>query len=200
MSRKEFAAIMTYIGIATNKPLGDEALEVYFDLLGDLPADELQLAAKRVLQEHKWATFPTVAELRAAAAESAQGRIAELSAGEGWRLAWQAVGRIDLEQDGSLDRATKHLPPVVLEAMRVFGIAALVHGDEPVGVVRSQFVKIFEQISARERRKALMPAKMKQEILAIGERHSGRIEAIGPPQARLPVTVAGMLEGIAKPV
>lgn len=164
MTREEFLGITTYIGLAINKPLNEDALEVYFDLLGDLDAQTLQLAAKRVLLEHRWASFPTVAELREAAAETVQGRTSALSTGEAWALAWAAIGRLDPEVEGSFDRATSHLPPLVLEAMKTFGVAALCYGDEPIGVIRAQFSKVFEQLAAREKRLALLPAAVKQVI------------------------------------
>ena len=164
MSRSEFAGVMAYLGVGIGKPLGPESLAVYFDCLGDLSLETLQIAAKRVLMEHKWATFPSIAELRAAASETARAVVKELSAGEAWEMAWRAIGRIDLEIDGSLQRALSGLPPIVVEAMKEMGIPALVYGKEPVGVLRGQFVKFFEGIAARDQRTALLPAKVKQQI------------------------------------
>ncbi len=168
MNRQEFAAVMAYLSLATKQPFPREAMEVYWDLLGDLPLEVLQIAAKRVALEHPWPSFPSVAELREAAAETMRGKVSEMSAAEAWRLAWQAVGVIDLEVDGSLKRATERLPALVLEAMKVFGIAALVGGKEPVGVVRAQFTKIFDQLQAREKRLALLPAPLKTAIASLG--------------------------------
>ena len=59
------------------------------------------------------------------------------------------------------------MPPLVVEAMRAFGIPALCYGKEPVTVVRAQFAKIFEQLAARERRLRLMPPAMRSEIAAM---------------------------------
>ncbi len=97
MTRSEFAKTAAYVGTATGKPLSPEGMEVYFDMLKDLPPDVFLIGAKRVLVEHKWATFPSIAELRSAAVDSMRGEISELSGGEAWHLAWSAVARIDLE-------------------------------------------------------------------------------------------------------
>src|SRR5690349_18631817 len=122
---------MTYLGVGVGKSLPPETLAVYFDCLGDLEYEVLALAAKRVLLNHRYPTFPTIAELREAAAGVARGRVKELSPGEAWALAWGAVKRIDPALDASVDRATKGLPPLVVKAMQAFGICALCGGGEP---------------------------------------------------------------------
>lgn len=166
MTRAEFAGVMHYISLAINKPLSADSAEVYFDLLGDLPIAVLKLAAKRVCLEHRWANFPTVAELREAAAATQRGEVSALSAAEAWALAWRAIGRIDLEIDGSVERAFKGLPAVVVDALNALGIANLCYGKEPVAVIRAQFVKAFEAIAARQKREALLPAATREAIKA----------------------------------
>lgn len=185
MTRAEFATVMAYLEAACGKPLAQKSLDVYFDLLGDLSAEVLSIAAKRIAVEHKWATFPSVAELREAASETLRGEVKELSAAEAWEWAWSAVKSIDLEIEGSCERACRGLSNTVLEAMRAFGIPALVYGKEPLGVVRAQFTKIYEQLAARDRRAALLPAALKKEIAAIG-------------QKRLPPAVAKQIEDIGQ--
>lgn len=175
MTRHEFASVMAYISAGIGKPIAREAAEVYFDLLGDLPEPIFRAAAKRVLLEHKWATFPSVAELREAAALTMQGEISSLTAAEAWQLAWKATGKIDPEVDGSLERACAQLPPLVFEAMRSFGIPALCFGREPVAVVRAQFMKFYEQLADREKRRALLPDRLTQTIRA---QLPGGIEAL----------------------
>lgn len=165
MTNTEFASIIAYITSATGKALSADGQVVYFELLGDLPADVGWLAAKRVLLEHRWATFPTVAELRQAAVESSRGEVKELSGAEAWALAWRAVGRIDLDVDRSKERAMKDLPAVVAESMNAMGLANLIGGDDPVGVVRGQFLKVFEQLQARDRRAALLPPAVHEAII-----------------------------------
>lgn len=170
MTTSEFAAVMGFLESACGKPLPPKALDVYFELLGDLPVDVLRLSAQRVALEHPWANFPSIAELRAAAAEIVRGLVKEVSPAESWELAWRAAGRIDLEIDGSADRAMNGLPEIVQEAMRAYSIPSLVYGKDPVGVIRGQFLKIFEQLAARDRRIALLPAAMKKKIVETGDR------------------------------
>ena len=164
MTRKEFTAVMAYITAGIQKPLPAESAEVYFDLLGDLRADVFQVAAQRVMTEHVWATFPSVAELRQAAAETMRGELKELSAAEAWKIAWGKACKIDLDMAGSAERHLEAVPSLVREAIVSFGLPALCYGKEPVGVVRGQFLKIYEQLAARERRQLLLPDKVKRQI------------------------------------
>ncbi len=174
MNLEEFAKIVLFLEASTGKPIdlpGPKAqarMEVYFGLLGDLDYSVMMIAAQRVVLEHPWATFPSIAELRQAAAETIHGQIRELSPAEAWDMAWKAAGAIDLEIEGSFERRTEGLPLIVLEAMRVFGIPALCYGKEPVGVVRAQFTKIYEQLAARDKRRALFPPSVKDSIEKIG--------------------------------
>ena len=166
MTRVEFGVVIAYLEAVCGKQLPPVAMEPYFDLLGDLPAEVLKTAAKRVAIEHPWATFPSIAELRAAAVETMRGLVKELSPAECWEIAWSATRCLDLEVPCTIERTTQKLPPIVLECMQAFGIPALVYGKEPVSVVRGQFMKIAEQLLARDRREALLPSSVKREIAA----------------------------------
>lgn len=164
MTRTEWAKAAAYLTAGTGKSLTAEQLEVYYDCLGDLSYNVLQVAAKRVLMEHKWATFPSVAELRQAAAETQAGEVAALAPAEMWEVAWRIVGATDPEVPGSFERASRGAPAVVLAAIRAFGLSSLCYGDEPLSVVRGQFLRIAEQLAAREKRVALMPTALKAQI------------------------------------
>jgi hypothetical protein len=187
MTNTEFAELIGYISAGCGKSLSRESQVVYFDLLGDLPFNIGQLAAKRVLAEHKWSTFPSIAELRQAAVESLRGEVKELSGAKAWELAWRAVGRIDPEIDGSRERAFNGLPSIVVEAINAFGLLDLCYGKEPVGVLRGQFLRIFDQLAERERRAALLPPKVHQALDDVRGRN-----VLPHPAARL------ALEGIGK--
>ncbi len=170
MTRPEFAEIMARLaaayGTGFGRPMDEFTVTVYYDALGDITLDVLRIAAKRVMMQQKW--FPTVHELRQAASETQAGEVAALPPAEAWALAWRAACRIDPDIEGSVDRACEMLPTLVLEALRAFGINAMIYGKEPLGVVRGQFLKIYEQIQAKAQRERLLPAQLKAEVKAIG--------------------------------
>ena len=191
MTDNEFAKIIAYVGVAVGKPLAPEALEVYFDLLKHLPYDVAQLAARRVASQHHYANFPLPVEFLEAAAAIAAPET-ELTPAAAWEMAWRAAGQIDMEmkpylRDGKLwgsqaDCVLSALPPAVVEAMRAFSLPALCYGAEPVGVIRGQFLKIFEQQAGTRRRVALLPPALRPGIM-------------GPRKPLAPAVVAA-IEGI----
>lgn len=164
MTLSEFLPIMAYLSAAIGKPLSKESSEVYFDLLGDLPVDILKTSVKRVALEHKWASFPSVAELREAAALTQRQVVTDISPAEAWQRAWAVARLIDLDIPGSAERHLAKLPPLVLAAVQAFGLPALCYGKEPVGVVRGQFLKIYEQLLAGAQREALLPKSVRKSI------------------------------------
>jgi hypothetical protein len=197
MNRKEFSKIIAYIATATDKELNRDRLEVYFDLLGDLPFEVMLPAAKKVVLEHPWATFPSAAELRAAAMVVARGKVAEVTPMQAWEMARRFGEKYDPERRGEyfahgktwpsqFEALTAKLPPIVVKAIKAFGPLSLSVGKEPIGVLRSQFCETFEGIVKSEERAALLPAPLKESIEQ------------GPRKA-LPKKVIKALEGIGKP-
>lgn len=173
MDRTEFGKVLAFLTAGIGIELSDAATEVYFECLADIDYNRMYAAAIVVINEHVWHTFPSIAELRQAATTLSRGEICDLTAAEAWEMAWRAASAIDLEMTG-LYRAKddsgvwqswdsqkafvcRDLPNIVQEAMRAFGISAMVAGEEPVGVVRAQFTKIYEQLAGRDQRKALLP-------------------------------------------
>jgi hypothetical protein len=159
---------MTWLSVAIGKPIAASELEMgprleaYLELLGDLPFDVFRIATRRVAVAHPWATFPSIAELRQAAADTLQGNVKAMSGGEAWQLAWRAAAKIDPEVEGSTTRACKDLPSLVVEAMKSFGIVALCNADP--NFARPQFIKIFESVAERDNRHALLPRSVKKAI------------------------------------
>lgn len=199
MTDIQFAEVIGKISAGCGKSLSAESQLVYFDCLGDLDYEVFKLAAKRVLLSHPWATFPSIAELREAAALTARGEVVELSPAKAWELAWQRIGGVDLEIRGpyhangkvyadQLAAALDGLPDVLVKAIRAFGIPSLAYGDDPPGVKRGQFMKVYEQIADDSKREAIMPADTRKAIEAIGERKE------------LPAPVRLALAGIGKAV
>lgn len=190
MTNTEFATLHGFIAAGCGKSLSTESQLAYFEMLKDIPADVGMLAATRVLAEHRFASFPTIAELRAAAADTVRGQVTATAPAEAWDIAWRIIQRTDPDRPGSFERACKieKAPPLVIDAIHTFGILDLCYGKESVGVLRGQFLKTFEQLAARDRRAALLPAGTHAALKDIRDR-----QALAAP-ARLAI------EGIGKEV
>jgi hypothetical protein len=140
----------------------EQTVEAYWLALCDLPADRYQAAVRRVVCEHRYNTLPTVAEIRQAASGAA-----EIEPAVAWEAAWAAARRIDLEQDGSWERHTRHLHPLVRRAMVSYGVPSLVCGNDPISVVRAQFLRTFESVARAEQRAAALPADLVPQLEAL---------------------------------
>ena len=193
MTRNEFAKICAYLSAACGKPLSAEGLEVYYDLLGDLSFDVFLTAAKRVLLAHPWPNFPSIAELREAAAITSRGLVCAMSPDQAWEEAWRIVRNTDPEVEGSFGRASAGAAPAVVDTIRAMGLDSLCFGREPISVVRAQFVKFFEARSEREQRHGLLPAKLLVAIEANGPQPA--IETMRPEVAKA-LEASGLLDGI----
>lgn len=179
MTTVEFAGVLAYLSAAIGKRLSAESAEVYFDLLSDLPVEALRAAAKQVVLEHPWSTFPSVAEIREAATAIVRGP--RLAGADAWRMAREFAAKVDTDikglyrihrsGNGTYDEYPSQIeaflggvPKQVQQAIRSFGLHSLCSGADPESVVRGQFLKIFEQIEDREKRLAVMPQTLRREI------------------------------------
>jgi len=179
MTATEFAKGILYLSAGIGKDLPDAAMEPYFDLLGDLDYETFIVACRRVLVAHVWHTFPTIAELRQAATAASAGR--QLTAGEAFAIACQVAPQIDPSIQGAyrvrvngewkefpsqaeyvMDRLA--VPVHVRRAIKTFGIESLCNTDEPIGVMRAHFAKVFDQLQERDTHAALLPPSVREAI------------------------------------
>lgn len=204
MNRKDFNAVITFLEVATGKPIveglpgADDTkkqavarIAVYFELLGDLPLATLRLAAKQVALQHRWASFPSAAEIRQAAAEILGNKIGGLTAAEAWAMVARVADAVDPSHAGSyirngieypsmLEAFLDGAPEMVRRAVFTFGIAQLCDRREPIGVVRAQFTKTFETLAAKDQSRLLLPAAMQQAIANnAAPETAGLLEGIG---------------------
>ena len=64
MNREQFADVMMYLAHGSNQNPSKELMEVYYDLLRDLPLDVLHEAARRALLHMRTPMFPAVGLIR----------------------------------------------------------------------------------------------------------------------------------------
>ena len=180
MTHTEFLKVCAYLTAGTGKDLIADSKAVYWDCLKDMPFEVMMASAQKVLMEHPWATFPSVAELRQAASETIRGKVNEVSPSEAWMMARKVAAGYDPDLQGSYWAEGKlwpsqfaflihRLPVVVVKAIREFGVLSLSVNEGAISIVRAQFIDTFRQVAAREKREALLPDALKQTIAETGE-------------------------------
>jgi len=165
MNPSEFAAVMRYISAGCGWKIDADRVEVYYDLLKDVPLPVLQLAAKTVLLTRSWNSFPQAGEIRQAVASVARSHEGAMTATEAWGWAQKAIRRIDFAIQGSVERAMADIPEIVRRAMREYGIGPLMRAKEEVA--HAQFCRTFEAIQQGARRQLLIPEQMAKDMQAL---------------------------------
>jgi len=175
MTRTDFTVIMLYLEAAVARPVPVATLEVYYDLLGDLPADVLQAAVTRAAMDHRFASLPLPGELRELADEIMHP--GQLSAAEAWNLASTAALRIGwpmlalcIQGKSTPSRITKEfakLPKDVIKAIQFFGVSEFCGAR--TDFMRSQWLKIYETIARREQRQRMLPPGLRTVLANLGD-------------------------------
>ena len=128
---------------------------LYERLLADLPDEALRTAALRHIATSKW--FPTVAELRTAAAEIVNPSSAEQTAIEAWGDVVDTFSSGECYAGENLIKAPVFNNPLTARSVTALGgWVHLCHSDnEPAD--RARFIQVFEQLQARERSERILP-------------------------------------------
>lgn len=155
MTREEWAMIAVYIQAAIGKEFGEQQLEVYFDLLGDLPAGATLAAAKAVLGESVYPTLPTPGAIRSAAVAMVSD--GTQTAAEAWRDVVKAVRRYGYNRPAD---GLATLEARARNAAECIGWQDLC--NDLGEVTRAHFFKAYEQLSNRDRREALIPVTVRR--------------------------------------
>lgn len=184
MSNLEFGDVVSWLEIAFGKPLADskeardKRANVYFEMLGKYPVDAFRVAARRIVRERKYQSFPSVAELQEFIIETLHGEIMELTAQEAFNVGMKACGQCDIESYGSVDRAFANIPEKVKRAVWAFGFMALYNlPSSAMETARAQFIKLYEALEERDHRDDLYPQSLKDEIKRIGRNQHAQLLA-----------------------
>lgn len=158
MDRLDFVEVMAMLSAGIGKPMADDQLEVYFDLLGDLPVEVLRMAAKTVLLEHRYSTIPTIAELRQLATEIMHPEL-KMDAGEAIRIA-----RLAIREYGYMRpiEGLASLPPMIAEAVSRIGWVAFCDSENQEAL-RAHFTRIYDGLKTSTTRTKNTPAAITAE-------------------------------------
>lgn len=171
MTPEQFAPIMAYLEGAIGKRIAPETAAVYWDLLGDLPADALATACRVVLLESTYPTLPTAGRLRQAVLATQRPSL-ELPAPEAWNLLRSAVRMYGYYRESL---ALSSLPALVRRAAECLGWRAICDCTE-TEILRAQFTRAYESLAERAKREALLPPQLAAVVRQIGRAEPPQLE------------------------
>lgn len=160
MTKREFSmiasALRTYYpkeNILPNEP----AMQLWYDLLQDIPYDVLQIALKQWVVTNKWS--PSVSELRQAAIA-----ICEKDNPHDWGEAWQKVLKA-ISKYGSYQEAEAlaSFDDLTADCVRNIGWRTLCFSEE-ISVERANFRKLYEIKTERHKEMVLLPESIRTLI------------------------------------
>lgn len=159
MDRKEFSAFA--MALKTFYPReqllpNEQAMQLWYAQLRDIPDDVAQLALHKWVATNKWP--PTIAEIRETAANITHGD--SLTWGEAWERALTAVRRF-----GSYNKAAAldSLDPLTRRCVENIGYMELCL-SENIMVERAHFQRIFDVYSKRENTRQQLPVALQSAI------------------------------------
>ena len=168
MDRKEFAifamALKTYFPRENLLPT-EEAMELWFQELKDIPAEVATAILRKWVDTQKWP--PTIAEIRTMCSEIVQGQLPDW--GEAWREVEKAIGRYGYTAP---EKALASLSPVARKAAERIGWLGICM-SENTDIIRAQFRQVYEICSKREVEDRQLPTALKETIQQI----SGAVNA-----------------------
>jgi len=157
MTKAEIAKILAVLAASYPKfEVDDLKVQVWYEMLGDLDYATANMAVKKLILENTFA--PSIAEVRKAAMEILNPDV--MTAAEAWGEVERAVRTYGYYQE---IEALASLSPRTAKVVRQIGWREICLNEEP-GVVRGQFLKMYQQVQERDRREMLLPADLRQGI------------------------------------
>ena len=162
MTKKEFAvfamALKTYFPRDNLLPT-EEAMELWYRELQDIPADVATAMLRKWVDTEKWP--PSIAEIRSMCSEIANGKLPDW--GEAWREVEKAIGHYGYNSE---EKALDSMSQVTRSAVLKIGWRGICMSENP-DIIRAQFRQVYEICVNREIEDRQLPPALRETIAQI---------------------------------
>lgn len=141
-------------------------IKLWAEMLADIPYEVAEVAVKKFILESSYP--PTIAEIRKQAIEIATSPEDKIGPAEAWGEVERAIRLYGSYME---EEALSSMSPAVARVVKYIGWREICLSEEP-GVVRGQFLKMYQQLQERERKEALLPPDLKNEIQQISQQRA----------------------------
>lgn len=161
---KEFGVFMSVLQetFSQDKPISDKKTEIYFEILSDIPIENMELGFKDLMNKKKYPIFPLPSEIRKAAGFDEEEDI-DIKALEAFREACDFVFTYKLPE-----AKHEHEDPLIEETIRLcFGGWEYFAETDPKNETwdRKQFLEIYKKLFQSGQRDSLLrAAKLMKEL------------------------------------
>lgn len=162
MKKTDIIKLLAIINTAfSNMQITESMVELWYELLGDLEFNLAIAAVKKLILESPFP--PTIADIRKSAVEIMTPVEDRIDASTAWGEVARAIRLFGYPRP---QEALESMSPRTRKVVEQMGWQEICQATEP-GVVRGQFLRMYEAYSAREKQDALLPQKMRDEIKQI---------------------------------
>lgn len=164
MTKIEVGKIFAVLSAAYDKfDVNEFKQQLWFEMLQDISYSIVQIAIKKLILESPYP--PSIADIRKQCLEVSTKDNEQIDAGQGWGEIMRAIR---LYGYCRAEEALNSLSPITRQvAERLSWREICLCEEQNLGVLRGQFIKIFNSLQEREGKNKLLPEKLKQEIKAL---------------------------------
>ncbi len=169
MTKKEMAQLLAVLAASYPRfEVDDLKVRVWHEMLGDLDYAVASMAVKKIIMQNTFA--PAIAEVRKAATEIMSPE--QVTGSEAWGEVTRAIRHYGYYRE---TEALASMSPTTARVVRHMGWQDICMSEEPVGVLRGQFLRMYDQVADREKEQQLLPAGLRKEISKLADRKSLRL-------------------------
>lgn len=155
-------------------------VKIWYESLKDCNYDQIKMAIQKHIIENKWP--PSIAEIREGVVNISNPEIPAKD--EAWGEVMQAMQKFGVYRAKD---AMESMHPVVAATAKRMGWREMCHGDN-IGVVRGQFLKMYEIIERREKTAGLMPRSLAGDI--------ANMRALKAPNTKQPQDIKSLAQDL----
>lgn len=138
---------------------------IWYTMLNDLPYELLEAAIQKHILQSGNPFFPSINEIRTKALEILSPEAT--TAAEAWGEVLRAVQNYGMY---NIEEGLNSLKPLTRKVADAVGFRTIcMASEDEIGVVRGQFLKMYEQMANRQRQDALLPEAMKKKLKELAE-------------------------------
>ena len=165
MTKGEVAKLLVVLAASYPKfEVDDVKVQVWYEMLGDLDYAVASMAVKKIIMQN---TFPpAIAEVRKAVTELMNPE--QVTSSEAWGEVTRAIRNYGYYRE---EEALASMSPITAQLVRYMGWREICMSED-IGVIRGQFLRMYEQIATREQEKQLLSTTMQTEIKKLAKKYN----------------------------
>jgi len=167
MTKKEVIQILGVLGAAyPNMAVSEKTVDIWAELLKDIPFEVAKVVVKKHILENTYP--PSIADIRRNVFEIMTPKTEQLTAAEAWGEVMSAIRNYGYYREAEALASMSEKTKKVVQYIGWKDICL----SEQLDVIRGQFRMMYEQLQERERKEALLPPDLKNEIQQISQQRA----------------------------